>query len=164
IGGGFTDVNGVAQQRYAVFTGPPAPSTPPVVDSVAIDQAAPGTGDTLSATVASHDADGDPVTYAYQWTLNGGDILNATGPTLDLSSGGNGDKGDVIRVRVTASDGASSSPAVTPADVTAGELEAPSEAVTRTRITSPLSPFPPDDRSSVGPVALRMSPPLRVHW
>ena len=42
IGGGFLVVNGVAQQRYAVFAGPPAASIPPVVDSVSIDQASPG--------------------------------------------------------------------------------------------------------------------------
>ena len=37
------------------------------VSSVAIDQAAPKTNDTLTVSVTSADADGDAVTYAYQW-------------------------------------------------------------------------------------------------
>ena len=77
----------------------------PVVDSVAIDQATPQTDDSLTATVTSHDADGDPLTTNYQWTRNGNDISGETGATLDLSVAGNGDRGDVIRVRVSVSDG-----------------------------------------------------------
>ena len=51
----------------------------PVVDSVTIDQASPRTNDVLSATVTSHDPDGDALTTSYQWTMNGGDIAGATG-------------------------------------------------------------------------------------
>ena len=68
VGGGFTIVTGVNQQRYAVFSGAPPANTPPVVDSVVIDQSSPRTNATLSATVAAHDADGDPLTLGYQWT------------------------------------------------------------------------------------------------
>ena len=39
--------------------------------------------------------------YTYQWTKNGIDIAGATGSTLNLATAGNGDRGDVIRVRVT---------------------------------------------------------------
>ncbi len=90
----------------------------PVVDSVAIDQANPRTDDVLSATVTSHDDDDDPLTTSYQWTKNGGDIAGATSATLDLSVAGNGDKGDVIRVRVSVSDGVAASPAITSDPVT----------------------------------------------
>jgi len=50
----------------------------PVVDSVSIDQASPRTNDMLSATVVSHDTDGDTLTTTYQWTRNGTDIAGAT--------------------------------------------------------------------------------------
>ena len=48
--------------------------------------------DPLSAVVTSHDADGDALTTAYQWTRNGTDIAGATSSTLDLATAGNGDK------------------------------------------------------------------------
>jgi hypothetical protein len=80
-------------------------NTAPVVDSVVINQSAPGTNDTLSATVTAHDDDGDPLTYLYQWRKNGVSIANQTGPTLDLSVAGNGDKGDNVSLRVNAFDG-----------------------------------------------------------
>ncbi|MGH2594990.1 MAG: metallophosphoesterase, partial [Actinomycetota bacterium] len=118
IGGAFTLVSGVGQQRFAQFSGAPAPNTPPVVDSVAIDQTSPGTNDVLSATVTSHDADGNAVTYTYQWTRNGVDIAGGNTPTLNLSGSGHGDRGDLIRVRVSASDGMATSNAVTSSPVT----------------------------------------------
>ncbi len=85
------------------------PNVAPVVDSVTIDQASPKTADTLTATITSHDDNGDAVGYAYQWTKNGVDIAGAAGATLDLSVAGNGDKGDAIALRVTASDGVATS-------------------------------------------------------
>ncbi len=90
----------------------------PVVDSVVIDQATPRTNDTLSATVTASDPDGGSPTPSYQWTRNGTDIVGATNATLNLATAGNGDKGDLIRVRVTVSDG---SVDVRPADVVAGD-------------------------------------------
>lgn len=77
----------------------------PVIDSVTITPASPRTNDTLAAAVAARDADGDAVTYAYQWTKNGIDIAGATSETLDLSAAGAGDRGDAIAVRVTPTDG-----------------------------------------------------------
>ena len=47
----------------------------------------PAHDDTLSATVTSHDPDGDPLTTSYQWTVNGSDIGGATSATLNLSAG-----------------------------------------------------------------------------
>ena len=64
-------------------------------------------------TVTAHDDDGDPLSYTYQWVRDGTDIAGQTGATLDLSVAGNGDKGDQIAVRVTASDGTDPSVPVT---------------------------------------------------
>jgi YVTN family beta-propeller protein len=77
----------------------------PVVDGVSISPSQPRTNDTLTASVTAHDADGDALTYSYQWTRNGTDISGASGATLDLSVAGDGERGDAIAVRVTASDG-----------------------------------------------------------
>jgi hypothetical protein len=85
----------------------------PVVDGVTISPSAPRTNDTLTATVLAHDADGDPLTYTYQWTKNGSDIAGATALTLDLSVSGNGSRGDSMAVRVIASDGSLTSAPVT---------------------------------------------------
>ena len=85
----------------------------PVVDSVTVSPAQPKTNDALTATVTAHDADRDALTYAYQWIRNGADISGAIGATLDLSVAGNGDRGDAIAVRATASDGALTSAPVT---------------------------------------------------
>lgn len=89
----------------------------PVVDSVTVSPSSPRTNDTLTASVSAHDADGDALTYSYQWTRNGSDISGATAATLDLSTPGNGDRGDSIAVRVTASDGSLTSAPVTSAPV-----------------------------------------------
>src|SRR5205823_10307165 len=59
----------------------------------------------LTATPSSSDADGDTVTYGYQWKKNGTAISGATSSTLDLSAAGHGDKGDAITVAVTPNDG-----------------------------------------------------------
>lgn len=91
---------------------------PPVVNSVTVTPSSPRTNDTLAAQVDATDPDGDPLTFSYQWIKNGTDIAGATSSTLNLSQAGNGDKGDVISVRASASDGASSSAPVTSSGVT----------------------------------------------
>ena len=73
---------------YGMLLGAAPTNQAPVVDSVSIDQASPQTNDTLSATVTSHDPDGDPLTTQYQWTKNGTDIPGATNPTLNLATVG----------------------------------------------------------------------------
>ena len=65
----------------------------------------PATDQLLTAAVTSHDADSDPLTTSYQWTLGGVDIAGATSSTLNLATAGNGDRGDLIRVRVMVNDG-----------------------------------------------------------
>ena len=96
---------------------PPA-NAAPVVDSVTIAPALPTTGQTLTATVTSHDAENDPLTTSYQWRRNGLDIAGATGATLNLATAGNGDRGDQITVRVTVNDGHATSAPVTSTPVT----------------------------------------------
>jgi hypothetical protein len=71
--------------------------------TVTLSSASPGTNDLLTAIVSAPDADGDPVTLAYEWSRNGVVIPGATTSSLDLTT--QGDQGDVIVVRVTASDG-----------------------------------------------------------
>ena len=120
VGGNFIQVSGQNQRGFADFLDNSS-NAAPVVDTVSINQSSPGTNDTLSVTVTSHDPDSDPVTYAYQWSKNGTDITGATASTLDLSqtaNGGNGNRGDLIRVRVTANDGSASSAPVTSSPVT----------------------------------------------
>jgi hypothetical protein len=82
----------------------------PVV-TVTLDPANPRTDQTVTATVDAHDPDlrpmgaADPTTWTYEWLRNGTVISGQTGATLDLRVAGNGDHGDRITVRVTASDG-----------------------------------------------------------
>ncbi len=100
------------------FTTEVPPPTPPVVDSVSINQASPRTNDTLTVAVTSHDVNNDPITYQYQWSKNGTPIGGATGATLNLATAGNGDKGDAITVTVTANDGTANSAPKTSSAVT----------------------------------------------
>jgi fibronectin type 3 domain-containing protein len=95
-----------------------APNVRPVVDSVTINETAPRTNDTLTSTVTSHDANGDAISYTYQWRRNGVDITGATDPTLALSTAGYGDKGDQITLRVTASDAGGAGAPLTSSAVT----------------------------------------------
>lgn len=78
----------------------------PVEGSVALSPTAPTTNQTLTATpVGFSDPDGDPLTYHYEWLRNNTPIAGATSSALDLALAGNGDKGDVVKVRVYATDG-----------------------------------------------------------
>ena len=65
--------------------------------SVALDNSTPGTGDTLTATATTGDADGDSVAVTYVWKVNGTTqrtTTNSTGSdSFDLSVAGNGDIG-----------------------------------------------------------------------
>lgn len=72
----------------------------PRIDSVSLDPASPATNDMLRATVAAHDAEGDPFTLTYQWTVNGVTRTGETGPMLDLSRAGNGDRSDLVCITV----------------------------------------------------------------
>ena len=90
----------------------------PSVDGATIDPSSPHTNDSLTVVASSTDADGDTVTFDYQWRKNGSDLAGETGATLDLSASGNGDKGDQIVVELTPSDGTDQGPAFTTDPVT----------------------------------------------
>jgi len=110
-------------------------NNPPTIDSVSVSPSNARTNDTLTATVSARDADGDALTYGYQWTRNGTDISGATGSTLDLSVPGNGSRGDSIAVRVTASDGS-----LTSAPRTSTAVVIADSAPVATVALSPISP------------------------
>ncbi|MFY9588106.1 MAG: LamG-like jellyroll fold domain-containing protein [Actinomycetota bacterium] len=111
------------------------PSQRPVIDSVTISPTAPTTNQLLTATVTSHDPNGGTITYAYQWLKGGVAIPSQTGSTLNLATAGNGDRGDVITVRVTGSDETGPGSPVTSSGVTVANSP-PSATVS-------LSPDPP---------------------
>jgi hypothetical protein len=84
-------------------------NTAPVLASATLSTTAPAEADTLSVTLgAATDADGDAVTYAYAWVVNGSVV--ATGSTL---TGAHFDKGDSVHVVVTPTDGTDAGAPVT---------------------------------------------------
>jgi fibronectin type 3 domain-containing protein len=112
-----------------------SPGGAPTISAVSISPSSPNTAQTLTASVTASDPDGDPLTYTYQWTKNGTDIPGATASTLNLATVGNGDRGDAIRVRATASDGVhQSSPA------TSNPVTVVNASPTATVSLSPTSP------------------------
>jgi len=105
---GLLYVAAFSDQRLAAIS----MNSAPVIDTVSLSPSSPRTNDVIQATVVAHDADGDPLTYSYEWLRNGAPIADATGSSLDLSAPGHGDRDDTITVRVIASDGqATSAPA-----------------------------------------------------
>jgi DNA-binding beta-propeller fold protein YncE len=88
--------------------------------AVSLNDTSPQTRDLLVATAVAQDADSDPLTLSYTWTVNG--VVRQTGAsnTFDLAVKGNGDNGDVVGVTATASDGSSSATASASATVTPG--------------------------------------------
>ena len=108
----------------------------PVVDGVSLAPTSPRTTDVLYSTVAAHDADGDALAFNYEWSRNGAPIAGATGPTLDLSVAGHGDRGDTITVRVIASDGQATSAPATASAVVADTAPTASVAL---NVTSPTT-------------------------
>jgi hypothetical protein len=90
--------------------------------TVSLSPSSPKTNEVLTATAVGNDDDSDTLTYTYTWRVNG--VVKRTATTaaatdsFDLKVKGNGNKGDVVTVSVTASDGAgTSSPATTSATV-----------------------------------------------
>lgn len=75
----------------------------PMIVSLSLSPEAPVTTDPLVASATVFDADGDPVTLAWEWRRNGA-VLGETGSSLPASLT---TRDDVIVVRVTASDGGS---------------------------------------------------------
>lgn len=92
-------------------------NTPPVVTNATISPSSPLTGDALVAFATGTDANLHPLTFTYEWTVNGGPATGATGNRLPASST---QRGDVIRVEVVAHDGFDPSTRYTSNPVTIG--------------------------------------------
>ena len=75
-------------------------NTKPTVSSVALSPAAPTTGDDITRSAVGA-ADGDTVTFNYEWTIDGV-IAAETGSVL---SSADFDKGQSITRKVTPNDG-----------------------------------------------------------
>ena len=88
-------------------------NTAPTV-AVSLSTTTPTSKSVLIATVFGQDVDNDGLTYVYTWRLNGVVMRTVTTTSTtdryDLSVRGNGDKGDIVSVMVTATDGSLTSP------------------------------------------------------
>ena len=78
---------------------------PPAIERVGLEPREPLPGSEVRATVRATDPDGDPVTLAYEWRLDG-ERLRADAPALRLEYAA---KGQELEVRVRASDATSES-------------------------------------------------------
>ncbi|BCM89340.1 hypothetical protein IAD21_01186 [Abditibacteriota bacterium] len=97
-------VSDIDNSRELVFG-----DTTPTITAATIAPLAPKTNNLLTVTPTASDADGDTLTYTYQWYKNNNILSGETNQTLDLSKPGNGDKGDAITCVVTASDSSGNS-------------------------------------------------------
>jgi hypothetical protein len=78
------------------------PNSPPVITSARIVPEGPNVESELIVFTESHDPDGDPITYHYQWVKNDEEI---SGENKNILKIGNFRKGDLIRMKVTPLDG-----------------------------------------------------------
>ena len=100
---------------------------PTFTTTISATNPAPNAGSTevltnslLRANIAVTNPNNDGFTATYQWSVNGVAIPGERGQTLDLSKAGNGDRGDVVSVRVTITDNSSGDQVVQTASVTVG--------------------------------------------
>jgi hypothetical protein len=132
-----TDGKGAASD--SVFKTVTVANTAPTAGTVTIKPTSPSTNDVAQAVPSGYaDADGDTLSYTYQWYRNGTAISGATNRTLDLSQPNNGDFGDTIAVDVRAVDGkGGTSPAARGTTTITGTNSTP---VAGTVAMSPSSP------------------------
>jgi len=103
-------------------------NTLPVIASVTLSPTSPREGDTITPSVGSStDGDGDSVSLAYAWRVNGVVILSGI---FDSFSDLYFDKGDVITVTVTPNDGTDDGADVASAAITAVNTPPVVDAVT----------------------------------
>lgn len=100
-----TDGTDVSPSRTDSLT---VTNTLPVVSSVSLSPSSPTTDSTITASASALDVDGDSVTLAYAWTVNG----LAVSPTTSTLAGTWFSKHDVVRVSVTPNDGSGSGTAL----------------------------------------------------
>lgn len=74
----------------------------PVIHSINLLPEKPTRESEINSFIQSHDPDGDPISYQYQWLRNDEEII---GENKNILNSGNFRKGEVIQVRVTPSDG-----------------------------------------------------------
>ncbi len=89
-------------------------NTPPSLVSASLSPTDPTEADTLSVSLGkASDDDGDPISYAYAWTVNGARVS-----TAEELSGASFDRDDEVVCEITPNDGAEDGPTVTTAAVT----------------------------------------------
>ncbi len=88
--------------------------------TVSLSDTTPQSRDVLVATASAQDADSDPLTLTYAWSVHGVVKQTGTSNTFDLGVKDQGDNGDVVTVTATASDGTASASASASATVTSG--------------------------------------------
>ena len=122
----------------------------PTAGTVQISPDDPTTDATVAAIVAGFsDPDGDELAYTYRWLVDDVAVDGATGASLDLATAGHGDRGDVVRVDVTADDGDGHTSATVSANVTVanspptiGQVDiGPSNPVAGTTLTATPTGF-----------------------
>ncbi len=106
-------VSDIDNSRELVFG-----DTTPKITAATITPLAPKTNDIVTVHPTASDADGDTLTYSFQWKKNGNALLNETGPKLNLATPGNGDKGDAITCVVTITDSTNNTDTRTSDEVT----------------------------------------------
>jgi len=77
-------------------------NSPPVITSINLLPDKPNKESELDLVIRSQDPDGNPVTYRYQWIRNDEEIVGENKGTL---KSGNFRKGDILRAKVTPSNG-----------------------------------------------------------
>lgn len=93
-----TDLDGASVSSSSTAT---VSNAPPVIDSLTITPSNPDTNSLLGLSLSATDPEGDPISYDYQWRVNG--VLQPDiGPTLDGSLSFS--KDDLIASTVTPSD------------------------------------------------------------
>jgi hypothetical protein len=80
-------------------------NAPPVIASVTVSPDPATTNSLLTVAISASDADGDPLSYAYDWHVDGASIGVTT---ATLSGATRFDEGQQVQVFVTASDGTAS--------------------------------------------------------
>ena len=119
-------------------------NSPPSLTTVSLTPTTAYETSTLTATPAGGaDADGDPITYSYQWFVNGSPIA----PTTSTLTGTYFNKGNTVSVRVTPNDGTASGTPVDSNTVTISNSSptAISQSVTTPKDTTKIIPLAGND-------------------